>query len=136
MEIKNLRIKDGNSERICKDLRLIENFGIEGDKKACGGDRQVCLADEKAFSEYKTNGEGLCVERFMPNITTSGLDYETLLPGTVLSLGTAKIEITSTFKKCFPECAFVQSGKSCKIKKNCAFAKVIASGTVKMNDVF
>ncbi len=130
MEIAKLRIKTENGEEEVSSLTLIAGLGIEGDKKAKGGDRQLCLADENAFAEYRLDNEGLCVKRFMPNITTKGLNYKEIKPGSQLKMGEALIEISEHQKKCFPECPLVQRGEICQIRKNSAFAKIITSGTV------
>ena len=130
MEIIKLRIKSESSETEVKSLSLIANLGIDGDKKANGGERQLCIADEDALNNYRLKGDGLCVNRFMPNITTRGLDYSKLQPGTQLQVGTAIIQISDYKKKCFCECSIVQSGNTCEICKNSAFAKIITSGTV------
>ncbi len=132
MKIAKLRLKTENGEKEVSSLTLIAALGIEGDKKAKGGDRQLCLADEGALTEYRRDNEGLCVKRFMPNITTTGLDYKELTPGTQLNLGEAVIEISDYGKKCFPECPLVQRGEICQIRKNSAFAKIITSGTVEI----
>ncbi len=132
MEIVKLRMKTENGEEEVASLSLLAGIGIEGDKKANGGDRQLCIADEKAFTEYRFDNEGLCVKRFMPNITTSGLDYKSLKPGTQLKMGDTLIEISEHQKKCFPECQLVQRGEICQIRKNSAFAKIVTSGTVKI----
>lgn len=129
-KIAKLRIKTENGEEEVSSLSLIANLGISGDKKANGGDRQLCLADEKTLSEYRSDNVGLCVKRFMPNITTSNLNYADIKPGTVLKIDDAVIEISSYEKKCFPECELVKQGKICQIRKNSAFAKIITSGTV------
>lgn len=131
MEIAKLRMKTENGEEEVSSLTLIAGLGIEGDKKAKGGDRQLCLADEDALAEYRRDNEGLCVKRFMPNISTTALNYKDLKPGTQLSFGETIIEISDYGKKCFPECPLVQRGEICQIRKNSAFAKIITSGTVK-----
>ena len=133
MKIIALRVKtDVEEER--DTLNLIKDFGIEGDKKAKGGDRQLVLADEAKLSSYRAKGEGLCIGRFMPNITTDGLDYSTQVEGNKFTVGEAEIEISGISKKCFPECPLVKRGTVCDIKKNCAFAKITKSGTVKIGD--
>ena len=132
MEIIKLRMKTEEGETEVKKLNLIENHGVEGDKKAKGGDKQLCLADEAALSEYRKDGVGLCVKRFMPNISTAGIDYSTLKPGTQLKVGDALIEISSSRKKCFPECELIKNGRTCQIIRNSAFAKIIKSGSVEI----
>lgn len=134
MKIETLRIKTDNGEQIVDSLNLIAGLGIEGDKKANGGDRQLTLSDESKLKAYRASSKGLCVHRFMPNIATSGIDYETLKPGKLFSIGNVTIEISSTNKKCFDECPFVQNNEHCEIKNNCAFAKILKNGEVRTGD--
>lgn len=134
MKIETLRTKTENGETTVSSLNLIAGLGVEGDKKAKGGDRQLTLADESKLIAYRTDGNGLCVHRFMPNIATSGIDYNNLTVGSQLKIGDTVIEISSTEKKCFDECKFVQNDSHCEIKHNCAFAKIIIGGTIKAGD--
>ncbi len=134
MKTVKFRIKteQGKEERC--SLTLIEDFGIEDDAKASGGDRQLCLCDDAAYEEYISENRGLCVTRFMPNITTAGLDYKDLRAGDCFRINGTEIEITGTAKKCFPECEFVQSGTVCQIKRTVAFAKIRKGGTINIGD--
>lgn len=134
MKIETLRTKTENGETNVSSLNLIAGLGVEGDKKAKGGDRQLTLADESKLIAYRTDGNGLCVHRFMPNIATSGIDYNNLTVGSQLKIGDTVIEISSTEKKCFDECKFVQNDSHCEIKHNCAFAKIIIGDTIKAGD--
>ena len=134
MKIETLRTKTENGETNVSSLNLIAGLGVEGDKKAKGGDRQLTLADESNLIAYRADGTGLCVRRFMPNIATSGIDYNNLTVGSQLKIGDTVIEISSTEKKCFDECKFVQNDSHCEIKHNCAFAKIIVGGTIKAGD--
>ncbi len=134
MKIETLRIKTDNGEKIVDSLNLIAGLGIEGDKKAKGGDRQIALADNSKLIEYRENQKGLCVRRFMPNIATSGLDYETIHAGDKFVIGDITLEISSTDKKCFDECPFVMNNTHCEIKTNCAFAKILKDGTIRTGD--
>jgi len=130
MYIANLRVKTENGEEQVEALELIQNLGIKGDKKAKGGDRQVCLADEKALTEYREKNIGLCTKRFMPNISTIGIDYSLLECGQKLTIGNVVIEISAYEKTCFPECTLVEAGTHCEILHNCAFGKIISGGPI------
>ena len=134
MKIEMLRTKTDSGEETVTSLNLIAGLGVEGDKKAKGGDRQLTLADESSLVAYRADGNGLCVHRFMPNVATSGIDYSALKVGDRFTIGDIVIEISSTNKKCFEECKFVQNGSHCEIKHNCAFAKIICGGTITTGD--
>ena len=132
MKIVKLRLKKDGQEVLLDELELVVGLGAKGDEKALkkGGDAKLILADEKELVRYKDEKKGLCVGRFRPHISTEGLDYTILVPGTVIKIGSAEIEITGLSKKCFPECEFVKKGLTCGIKFNCATAKVKKSGIV------
>lgn len=134
MTVSTLMLKTENGEEERCSLELIEGLGVRDDEKASGGDRQLCLCDDEQYRTYKAEGRGLCVSRFMPNITTAGLDYKDLKAGDCLNINGAEIEITGTGKRCFPECEFVQSGTVCRIKHTVAFAKIKKSGFINCGD--
>lgn len=134
MKVISLMLKTDEGEKTFEALNLIADHGVEGDKKAKGGERQVCLADEHKLRLYRAEGAGTCVKRFMPNIATEGLDYITLKAGDMLSIGNAEIEISPLAKRCFDECPFVKAGNICAIKENCAFGMITKSGTVHQDD--
>ncbi len=134
MKVIKLRLKSENGEAFFDSFDLVEGKGISCDPKAKGGDRQLSLGDEKELILYREQNEGLCVKRYMPNISTEGLDYKSLTVGTRLHIGESVIEITEIGKKCFPECDLVCNHKVCNMKYNCAFAKVIIPATIKPGD--
>lgn len=130
MKVVKLRLKLNKQECLFDKFFLKENLGIDGDPKADGGDRQICIGDEAELCFYRAEDAGLCVKRYIPSISTEGLNYSSLSKGDTLRIGEAEIEITEIGKRCFPECTLVQEGKTCNMKRNCAFAKVIRSGSV------
>lgn len=132
MKIVKLRLKKDGQEELLDELELVVGLGARGDEKALknGGDAKLILADEKELVCYRNEEKGLCVGRFRPHISTEDLDYKMLVPGTVIKIGSAEIEVTGLSKKCFPECEFVKNGLTCGIKFNCTTAKVKKSGHV------
>ncbi len=134
MKIEKLRTKNDSGENTVDSIVLIAGLGVEGDKKAKGGDRQLTLADEASIIAYRSDNSGLCVHRFMPNVSTSGIDYSNLSCGDQFKIGDVLIEISSTEKKCFPECHFVMENKVCDIKHSCAFAKILIGGEISVGD--
>ncbi|NCC67462.1 MAG: MOSC domain-containing protein [Clostridia bacterium] len=116
-----------------QEMELKQGFGIAGDKFAGKGDRHVCLLDTEVAKNVKTLN-GLCTKKFTGNFLTSGMCYKSLEVGQKFLVGTAEIEIIQKGKKCYPECALVIARTPCELPKSSAFAKVIKSGTVKLND--
>lgn len=116
-----------------RKLELVEGKGILGDKSFGKSERQVCLVDNKVFGQLKYIN-GLCTKKFNANIFTKGIDYTELEVGDRLAIGTSEIEIIQVGKRCFSECPLIQKKKMCPLPKSCAFAKVIKSGYVHIND--
>lgn len=82
-------------------IRLIEGLGIEGDRhQKPNGSRQVLLMAEENCDAF-----GLSPGEVRENITTRGIDLQSLPAGTRLEIGEAALEIT---KDCEP-CAFIDS---------------------------
>lgn len=67
--------------------------------------------------------EGLCSARYHADIVTHGVDYAKLAVGDTISLDGRTLTITSVGKRCHAACALVQSGRTCSLKHNCAFAE-------------
>ena len=107
-------------------LLLDERLGVCGDRRS-EKDGSVSLLSGEAEQEIRGAG-GLCTERFMANILTSGLDYSLLREGTRLVAGECEIVITRVGKSCYENCALFSGGMRCPLTKNCAFGRVLRGG--------
>jgi MOSC domain-containing protein YiiM len=133
MTIDMLTLSADSGLEYPQELQLKQDFGIVGDKFAGRGDRHVCMLDTEVAKNVKTLN-GLCTKKFLGNFLTSGMCYQSLEVGQRFLVGTAEIEIIQKGKKCYPECVLVMAGTPCELPKGSAFAKVIKSGTAKLND--
>lgn len=116
-------------------LKIIRDEGIEGDRHADGGDRQIALFSAEAKKALASETPGLCGKKFHENILTAGLDLAGLKPGDVLSAGSAKIMITGGKGACqYGDCVKADSGEKCSLKSSVRFAKVIQTGIVSVKD--
>jgi MOSC domain-containing protein YiiM len=104
------------SKEKVQSIRLIENFGIEGDAHAGPTDqhlfhirrfgqipnlRQVHLIHAELFDELAEKGHSICPGDLGENIVTRGVDLLGLPTGTYLNLGPqAVIEITGLRNPC------------------------------------
>ena len=115
-----------------EQVKCVKNVGIEGDKYAKGGERQVTLQDQ-AVREWmnQQSGKGLCVARFKENITVSGMDFSLLSDGAEVQVGEVKLKISEWQKKCYgKECEVYSTERECPALQGCCFAKVIESGEI------
>lgn len=119
--------KGGN--KLCIAECMLDEEGIDGFTK---GDKAVSLLDINAFFSIENNNESFCARKFYANFITEGLDYSELKIGTRINVGDGVIEITQVGKQCFEECDLLISNKPCLLRNNCAFAKIIKIGKVKI----
>ena len=113
-------------------LLLDEHLGVVGDHKSAK-DGSVSLLSGEAERQIRSLG-GLCTARFAANIVTDGLDYASLSPGAQLIIGSCSLEITRVGKPCYEACALAQSGETCPLPQNCAFARVRCGGEIHTHD--
>ena len=124
-------LKDASRESV-DTLSLYEHLGVIGDCKS-EKDGSVSLLTREAEEQIRDLG-GLCTAKFAANIVTEGLDYTLLSVGTRLAIGISEIEITRVGKPCYEACAIAQSGETCPLPKNCAFARVLRGGEIYVHD--
>ena len=123
------------------EAMLKENFGLEGDFHAQGGDRQLsllCAETRDLMTQQKE--KGLCFSRFKENITIRGL-CGTLRSGVRLEAGeeadaenSVVLEITGETKSCHNECPLYEAGKQCPLSGMSLFVKVIKGGIIRAGD--
>jgi len=113
-------------------LLLDEQHGVTGDHKSAK-DGSVSLLAREAEEQIQNLG-GLCTAKFAANIVTEGLDYTLLSVGTRLAIGLCELEITRVGKPCYEACAIAQTGETCPLPKNCAFARGLRGGEIYVHD--
>jgi MOSC domain-containing protein YiiM len=121
----------GEAGRVLDRGVLIKDFGLEGDRHAQDGDRQLSLLSVESRRWMKEQSEeGLCFSRFKENIAVEGLSLEELRPGMRLRLGRALVEITGESKHCHPECRLFSANKICRLSGQSLFARVLRGGVL------
>lgn len=126
------RAPQGAPRETVDSLLLDERFGVVGDGKSAK-DGSVSLLSGEAEAEIRARG-GLCTAKFAANIVTDGLDYARLMVETRILIGACSLEITRVGKPCYEACAIAQSGKTCPLPQNCAFARVLHGGEIHTQD--
>lgn len=115
--------------------RLKADFGIEGDAHAGDWHRQVSLLGEESIAKMRAKGATVVPGDFAENITTEGIELQSLAIGSKLRLGSvAEVEITQFGKKCHSGCAIFQQIGDCIMPREGVFAKVTKPGQVKTGD--
>ena len=119
-------------------IRLIENYGVEGDAHADGTHRQLSLLALEDVEYMKGLGADVHPGDFAENITTEGVELHTLPIGTRFGIGDEGIELvlTQIGKECHMGCAIRQQVGDCIMPRRGVFCRILKGGTVKPGDSF
>ena len=112
-------------------LILKQDFGIEGDHHADGGERQISLLTvaEKEWMQAQ-EVKGFCFKKYKENILLDGISLSDCKQGDLLKCKEVVLELTSSIKSCHPElCSLVNEGK-CILAGSSRFAKVKCGGSL------
>ena len=114
---------------------LQAGLGIIGDVHADGGHRQVSLLAVEEIDRLGEKGASISPGEFAENITTQGLDLRMLKVGSRLRLGVAELVVTQLGKSCHGRCAIYAKLGDCIMPRQGVFARVTASGRVRVGDI-
>jgi MOSC domain-containing protein YiiM len=116
---------------------LKEDYGLVGDAHAdCCTHRQVSLLAMESINRMRGQGFQVGPGDFAENLTTQGLEFASLRPGTRVSIGgDVRLEITQIGKECHSGCAIYQQIGKCIMPKDGIFARVVRGGTVRAGDL-
>lgn len=113
---------------------LKENFGIEGDRHADGGERQIALisVSEKEWME-KQDIKGFCFKKYKENILLEGVSFAECKAGDLLTCGEVILEMTEVMKGCYPDlCRLADNPEKCILAGSSRFAKVKKGGAMEV----
>ena len=126
--------KKGTPKKAVDSVRMIDDFGIEGDAHAGKWHRQVSLLSYEAIEDFKKKGINIREGAFGENIIVSGYDLKQFKPGTVIRIGEVVLELTQIGKECHSHCAIYHTVGDCIMPREGVFAAVRSGGTVKPGD--
>lgn len=130
--ITRFRSKELGPESL-ENCQLIEGLGMEGDKYAKGGERQLTLIGSRGKMWMNEQKGGFCFRKCKENLCIEG-SLKNLRKGDKIQIGQAILEITIDEKDCYPElCSLHHQGEQdiiCLLREELRYAKVISSGQV------
>lgn len=126
--------KRGTQKKNIEKVRLIENFGLEGD--AHGGDwhRQVSLLSYEKVRAFEEKGISVEDGAFGENLLVEGFDFKTLPVGTRFRCGEVLLEMTQIGKECHSHCEIYQTVGDCIMPREGVFARVLHGGMIQIGD--
>jgi MOSC domain-containing protein YiiM len=116
--------------------RLETDSGINGDAHAGDWHRQVSLLAVESINKMKAAGAKVSPGDFAENITTEGIDLQSLVIGAKLRLGAdAEVEVTQFGKACHNRCEIYKQLGDCVMPREGIFAKVTKAGPIRVGDI-
>lgn len=130
----NISKKKGIPKSNVESVKLIEDWGIEGDVHAGKWHRQVSFLAIESIEKMRAKGLNVRPGAFAENITTEFVDIPNLHVGDILKIGEAELEITQIGKECHSKCAIYYQAGDCVMPREGIFAKVIKGGKIYLYD--
>ena len=128
--------KKGTRKTAVPEITVKENYGVTGDAHADSGwHRQVSMLADESINKMRGKGMELDCGDFAENITTQGIELNTLPIGTVFHIGKdVVLELTQIGKECHAACEIRTLIGDCIMPREGVFTKVIKGGKVKAGD--
>ena len=126
--------KRGTQKKNVGRVRLIENYGLEGDAHAGNWHRQVSLLSYDRIREFNERGAGVGPGAFGENMVVEGFDFKLLPVGTKLKCGDVVLELTQIGKECHSHCEIYKKMGECIMPREGVFARVLCGGTIEEGD--
>ena len=127
--------KRGTQKKNIEKVRLIENFGLEGDAHGGNWHRQVSLLSYEKVRGFEEKGISVEDGAFGENLLVEGFDFKTLPIGTRFRCGEVLLEMTQIGKECHSYCEIYQAVGDCIMPREGVFARVLHGGMIQIGDV-
>lgn len=126
--------KRGTQKKNIEKVRLIENFGLEGDAHGGNWHRQVSLLSYEKVRVFEEKGISVEDGAFGENLLVEGFDFKTLPVGTRFRCGDVLLEMTQIGKECHSHCEIYQAVGDCIMPREGVFARVLYGGEIQIGD--
>ena len=126
--------KKGTQKTEVPSIKLVPEWGIEGDAHAGKWHRQVSLLALEKIEAFRERGAEVDFGAFGENIIVKGFDLKNLPVGTRFRIGSALLELTQIGKECHDHCAIYHQVGDCIMPREGVFTIVLEGGTVKAGD--
>ena len=113
------------------EIKLIVNYGIDGDAHAGAGKRQVSILASESVDKIREKVPRIKDGDFAENILTKGICLHELPIGTKLSIGEVLLEVTKIGKNCHNDgCEIRRQVGDCVMPREGIFAAVLKAGII------
>lgn len=115
-------------------VKLVTDWGIEGDAHAGKWHRQVSLLSHDKIEEFRARGAEVADGAFGENLVVSGIDFRALPVGTRFAVNDVLLELTQIGKECHSGCEIFKKMGDCIMPREGVFARVLNGGTISVGD--
>jgi MOSC domain-containing protein YiiM len=103
--VHSINVSNGGVPKLPVPEAMITIDGLEGDRQRNrrfhgGPSRAVCLYSLELIHSLQAEGHPVVPGSVGENLTITGLDWSAMVPGAMLQVGDAELEITSYTKPC------------------------------------
>ena len=131
----NISVKKGTFKQPVERAELRVDHGIVGDAHAGNWHRQISLLAQESIDKMTALGlDDLTPGKFAENITTEGISLYTLPVGTILRLGSCRVEVTQIGKECHQHCEIYKKVGQCIMPHEGIFVRVLTPGEIAVGD--
>jgi len=131
----NSSVKKGTFKHPVERAELRVDHGIVGDAHAGNWHRQISLLAQESIDKMTALGlDDLTPGKFAENITTEGISLYTLPVGTILRLGSCRVEVTQIGKECHQHCEIYKKVGQCIMPHEGIFVRVLTPGEIAVGD--
>ncbi len=131
----NISEKKGTAKQNVGSVKLIKEFGIEGDAHAGKWHRQVSLLSYEKIEDFRARGAKVDDGAFGENLIIEGFDFKELPVGTRFKCNDVILEMTQIGKECHHGCAIFQTMGDCIMPREGVFARVLQGGEIHTGDI-
>lgn len=126
--------RKGTQKKATAEIRLRENWGIEGDAHAGKWHRQVSLLAFEQIDAFRRRGAEVDFGAFGENIVVEGFDLKQIPVGSGIRIGECLLELSQIGKACHSHCEIFKKMGDCIMPREGVFTEVIRGGTVRPGD--
>jgi MOSC domain-containing protein YiiM len=140
--LHSINTSAGGVPKLAQPDAVITLQGVRGDRQRNPGgpERAVCLYSLELIRALQAEGHPVGIGSMGENLTLSGTDWAAMVPGAVLEIGAAEIELTEYTDPCRSIAGSFSDGRFSRVaqKKHPGwsrlYARVLREGAVRVGD--
>lgn len=144
-QVHQINTSEGGVPKLPVDRAVVDESGVVGDIQADrvhhGSPTQaLCLFSLEVIERFQAEGHPIAPGSVGENITVSGLDWDRVIPGTKMTIGSVEIEITDYATPCAKNARWFIDGRYNRMYvgkhpgESRVYARVVDGGDIATGD--